>query len=115
MISATLVPFDPHGNLMHYPQRTALLDDAGWLSGLVEPRWRPNVPFDAVLTLVETRCGRAARYLTWQDERGRVWPMFVADLVDVLREAECGVVSGVVRGRWMVRKRGENYGLTMVR
>ena len=83
-----------------------------------EPDWRPNEVFHACLQIDSTRSGRSAKYVIWTpvapgpDDR-RTYPMFVTDLVEVLR---AGVErGGIVCGRWIVAKRGQNYGLKVAR
>ena len=76
--------------------------------------WRPNEPFSAVLAISAMRNGRSAKYVILTSPNNpfdiRTYPMFVADLIDFasLRGIEKG---GLMTGRWMVAKRGENYGL----
>ncbi len=96
------VPYDEDGNLRHYK------DD-----GASEPVMRPNRPFQAELTLTGMRSGRSAKYLIWTDDDGRTYPMFVTDLMDVIREK--GIAPGGRTGKlwWYVRKRGTNYGLAL--
>lgn len=101
--SVTHVPFDKHGNLMHYAKQ-----GDGWHSA---HEWRPNTPFDADLTIESMRSGRSAKYLILTDSDGREFPMFVTDLIDALRTAE-GVRDGRFGSRrWMVAKRGTNFGV----
>lgn len=82
-----------------------------------EPDWRPNDPFHATLQLDSLRSGRSAKYVVWTAANSpsdtRTYPMFVTDLLDVVA---AGVApGGIVSGRWMVRKRGANYGLRLMK
>lgn len=84
-----------------------------------EPDWRPNLPFHATLQLQETvTSGRSAKYL-WlapvaHGDDHRRFPMFVTDLVAIA--TTIGVQpAGIISGRWMVAKRGQNYGLRLAR
>lgn len=93
-------PVDEHGNLEHYPSS---VNSQLWSAG--------NEPFAAELTFVDGRRGRSAAVFEWRDAGGRVYPMFMTDLLDVLHHKL--VDRGVVRGVWQVRKRGQNYGLAL--
>lgn len=80
--------------------------------------WRPNEPFHATLEIKHMLRGRSAKYpilgpANAPDDK-RTFPMFVADLVD----AACtGTIQagGIISGRWMVSKRGANYGLRLAK
>lgn len=100
MTSVTEVPYDADGNLLHFADRWAVPD-----------RWVPNEPFRACLEVEGTVSGRSAKYLIWRGTDGRRFPMFVADLVDLLRRTD--VTMGVVEATWIVRKRGQNYGVAL--
>lgn len=88
-------PFDSQGNLEHY---------AGYGAD-----WRPNDPMELHLAIDTVRSGRSAKYLVWAGDDGRSYPMFVSDLIDMMRKAT--VDHGTVHGRFRVRKRGQNFGL----
>lgn len=96
------VPVDAKGNWLHYPS---------WYeqnaTALVEP-------FDAVLEVVQMNTGRSAKYVTLRNvETNITYPMFVSDLLDVVRYGE--VSKGRMTGRWTVSKRGQNYGIKIVK
>jgi len=87
-----------------------------WKQVYLEPEWRDNVPFRADFQIYSIASGGSARYLILKSANApldlRTWPIFVTDLVDVLRRA--GAERGaVLSGRWMVAKRGQNYGLRL--
>lgn len=96
------VPFDGDGVLMHYatyrpyPPYTAA-------------EWRDPEVFEAELTLENVRSGMSAKYVMWTDARGCRWPMFIPELLELIKTGT--VVRGVVLGRWIPRKRGQNFGL----
>jgi hypothetical protein len=94
----TEAPYDEHG-LQHYPDKHA--------------EWRRIESFIATMTLSTWRRGRSAAYFMWADEDGRHYPMFMADLNDLLTGAT--ITKGSVRAVWTVRKRGSNYGIQFVR
>lgn len=128
------VPYDPNGNLMHYPSvefdwSGVRYEDDCASHGILncsnntwhyrnqigspvrrEPEWRDNDVFEAVMALEGSLGrGRSAKYVFWANG-DKHFPMFVADLVELVRNAEVSL-GGIVTGSWRVRKRGENYGL----
>lgn len=106
------VPYDSDGSLMHYPQRTYVRDpDAERGYRVVEPTYRPPEPFTATLTIrAGINAGRSAKYLTLIADDGRTFPMFVADFLDMALKH--GIPKGgVISGRWVIRKRGQNFGV----
>lgn len=98
----TEAPYDDKGNLMHSP---------GPLIGGVA-RWRPNDPFECVLTVEEVVTRGRVRHVVWRDADGARFPMFLSDLERMLRAADLS--RGTVRGTWIVRKRGRHYGIALL-
>lgn len=103
------VPFDAQGNLMHYArpdygQEHYVFDKAH--------EWRDVEELEMTLTLNGTHRGRSAAYFEWVDALGHKYPMFLTDAADLMRRGciEFGVVHD---GMWVVRKRGQNYGVRM--
>lgn len=96
----TEVPYDPKGNLMHFPRQWG-----------IEVDWRPNEPFEAELTLDSTTRGRSAAYFTFVDLGGHKYPVFMTDISEIM--ATSVIDHGKVSGRWVVGKRGQNYGLRL--
>jgi hypothetical protein len=101
------VPFSENGALLHYaiPQERRLTyrhpDQAD--------TWRDPEPFRAELTIDHARSGRSAKYVIWTDPNGRLWPMFIAELLKLIKH---GIApGGVVLGWWIPCKRGQNFGL----
>lgn len=117
----TRTPFDDRGSLMHYPLDRHDYTDAvrsdvgsGWKvpPKVIGPDWRPNVSFAAVLRLTGTCRGRSAAYFLWADDQGREFPMFLADMADLVRSGTA-IAGGVAAAEWMVAKRGANYGIRL--
>lgn len=115
----TEAPYTENGDLMHFPENSYDYSDAvrletgyGWEvpPRTVTPDWRPNVPFAKTLRLVETRRGRSAAYFIWHDEDGREFPMFISDMLGLVQSG-VAIAGGTVTTRWMVTKRGANYGI----
>jgi len=83
-----------------------------------QPEWRPNEPFHATFAIDSVRSGRSAKYVILTSvespEDSRTWPMFVVDLIDVM--IRTGIERrAIMSGRWMVAKRGQNYGLRLTK
>lgn len=95
------------GSLLHFPY------DWGSPSSI---QWLKNDPFHATLRIADMRSGRSAKYVIWEPvgtaTDTRTFPMFIADLVDLLQSAE-KIEHGIVSARWQVRKRGQNYGICL--
>lgn len=104
--SLTEAPYDSHGNLLHWADQRRR---SGWDAA---HEWRPNEPMELTITVDHVQSGRSAKYTVWTGANGLSYPMFIADLVDMLREVT--MTSGVIRAMFRVRKRGQNYGLTYV-
>ncbi|WP_221328991.1 hypothetical protein [Actinoplanes sp. L3-i22] len=109
--SVVEVPYDERGNLLFYVEgprgHSYLDDDVHWVAYTM----RPNVAFDATLTLDSMRSGRSAKYLVWRDADGHHFPMFISDLTTMLPLVT--VRLGVVSGTWIVRKKGQNFGIAL--
>lgn len=105
-------PYDQRGNLMHYPEHGHRREPETGTYVPVPPEWRPISTFTATLTLTGRRRGRSAAYFMWSDQDGHDWPMFMADLDDLISSAT--IVKGVVTGIWTVGKRGANFGVRYV-
>lgn len=74
--------------------------------------WRPNDPFDAVLTVRSLETGRSAVRFWLEDETTKTkYPMFGHTLVDVLTESKSLGLGGRIGGTWIVVKKGANYGV----
>lgn len=95
------------GSLQHYvwPPDFAHLE-----YGNEGEEWRDNVPFTATLECTGMESGYSAKYTWWKDEEGHRYPMFVADIVHLVQNAD--ITGGKVWDtQWIVRKRGQNYGI----
>ncbi len=104
--SVTRVPFDQSGNLMHWAR-----EGTGYGAA---HEWRPNVPFVADLTIAGMESGRSAKYVVLVDGDGRRYSMFVTDLLDVLRTPMGARDGRLGCRRWVVAKRGQNFGVKVV-
>lgn len=110
--SVRVVPYDGKGNLLHWTKQNVGIDLADSWGGMT--RWLPNEPFTETLKLGNIHTGRSAKYVMWSAEDGRTFPMFVADLVGMVRDS-VGLTQGSLSARWMVAKRGQNYGIRLAK
>lgn len=74
--------------------------------------WRPNEPFRATLRLALEEASTLRGHVIWKDSRGRRYPMFTRDLLDVL--AYSSVSQRVTIGWWIVTKRRNHYGICLL-
>lgn len=102
-----LAPFRD-GNLMEYAGR-ARPGEVGEKWGYPD-EWRPNEPVRMTLTLNTYERGRSAARFVWRDTEGRKFPMFMVDVLALMKTKQ-GVQGGTVTDRWIVVKRGTNYGI----
>jgi len=101
-ITLLKAPYDSDGNLAHYAGDGYMI------------RWRNNEPFHATLSIDGARSGRSAKYVILSSPQGGpdtpMFPMFVTELIETMRL--CPLIRhGIIDGRWIVCKRGRNYGL----
>lgn len=96
-----VVPFDHAGNMLDYP--------AWWM----DMTWRVLEPFDARMSVVSVERGRSAARFVLEDERGMRYPLFMADMLDLVRtwSVDAGRTPEL---RWAPVKRGQNYGLRAI-
>jgi hypothetical protein len=101
--SYTEAPFDENGNLLSYPR--------AWFGK--EVVWNPIEPFVESLKLVGTERGRSAAHFMWEDTRGRQYPMFLTDLVNLLIRRPITPPGVTHYETWTIKKRGQNYGIAL--
>lgn len=99
-------PYDSRGNLMHYAETNRW---GGW-NGAAE--WRANDPMELTITVDHVQSGRSAKYTVWTGANGTTYPMFISDLIEMLREVT--MTEGQIHAMFWVRKRGQNFGLCYV-
>jgi hypothetical protein len=97
----TEAPYDEKGNLLEYPTE--------WIKGGVT--WKKIAPFKTTLWIEGMERGRSAARFIWKDEKGHAYPMFMRDMLDVVKTAT--ILSGGVSDTWVVRKSGSNYGVAL--
>lgn len=99
-MSITEAPFSPEGNMVSYP------------TPLAHPAWRTEMravpPFNATLRVIGTERGQsAARFLLEDIDTGVTYPMFMTEMLAMLKDQ-------VIVGTWGPCKRGANYGIRRV-
>ncbi len=101
-------PFDQSGNLMHYARPGSWPHAEQWR--VVEP-WRAVMRVDEGVT-----SGRSAKYVHVVDSGSHRWPLFITDLVKLLRARaiDHGRVQTCANDRWYVAKRGQNFGVSLI-
>lgn len=97
----------------------------GSLSHWVSSDYRPSslsavkfydvFEFEETLTLTDMASGRSAKYFIWRSADGRTFPMFVKDMLEMLTRNFICIDCGTLRGIWTFCKRGENYGIKLVK
>ena len=93
-------PVDENGDMLEY-------DGYGYArSGEQE-----IVEFEATMKFKQYTKGRSSLRFLLEDEEGGKWSM-MAQCVDDFVERS---VNGVVTGKWIVCKRGANYGLLLIK
>lgn len=96
----------PTGSLLDYAH--PYQEGTGW-------EWRDVSPWASPMHLHSWSRGRSSVQFILRDPDGRQFPMFVIDTVDLLTRR--GIVNAEVQMRdgdlWIVRKRGQNYGLAL--
>ncbi|SHW94992.1 Uncharacterised protein [Mycobacteroides abscessus subsp. abscessus] len=66
-------------------------------------------PFEADMRVIGMETGRSAKRILLQDSKtGKTYPLFVADIVNLLKDT-------VLSGTWEACKRGQNYGVRKVK
>lgn len=79
-------------------------------AGCKDVDWRPNEPFEATLKLVGQSRGRSSALFEWEDVKtGTCYPMFMSSLGDLIENTL--INYGLVHGKWIVVKKGANYGI----
>lgn len=98
-------PVDSKGNMSTY-------FDAEWDSfaqSHIPMRREPIVPFIETMTFQRIEQGRSALRAILYDSTGREWSLF-ANSIELFFQNS---VNGVLKGEYIVAKRGANYGLIL--
>jgi hypothetical protein len=93
-----LVPYSYRGNLLHLVNEDEV------------PDWQENEPFRATLSVDWMEPGAAIKrvmVLRGVGENGRAFPMFVDDVVELLKNSV--IDHGIVTGLWRVKRTGRKH------
>lgn len=118
------VPVDRSGNMTSYPQgwteetgeiqkRTICRGGADieidWpVRRQVEAPFVPFPPRQMRMRVIDVERGRSAARFTLQDvATGKTYPMFMVDILDMIKDIE-------FNGVWASQKRGQNYGIARI-
>ena len=101
-------PFDKDGNLLHWASPTATQP---WHFDYANT-WEERGEFNATLRYLDYRRGRSAAYFLFEDvATEKQYPICMSDFCGrVLRELH----NGVVTGRWLIAKHGQNFSLQRI-
>lgn len=92
-------PVDSYGDMIEYPD---------WHNKPVY--WADIEEFEATMTFVRYVKGRSSLRFILEDENGKTWSMMAQCIDDFVFRANRGTVSG----KWVMCKRGANYGLLLI-
>jgi hypothetical protein len=101
------VPFDRHGGVLHYA-----CGDEYWAEGKHQRIiWGTNEPALMTLWLDGMETGRSAKYLVFKNIDGATFPVFVKDLIAMVRHPDWR--EGALTAKFEPCKRGSNYGIRL--
>lgn len=92
-------PVDSGGNMIEYPDYHN--KPAAWVD---------IKEFEATMTFVRYEKGRSSLRFILEDENGKKWSMMAQCIDDFVFRANSGTISG----KWVMCKRGANYGLLLM-
>ena len=95
-------PVDENGNMLEYN---------GYLYGATKYSEKDIVEFEETMTFQYFTKGRSSLRFILVDSQGREWSM-MAQCIDSFVQRS---VNGVLTGKWIMCKRGSNYGLLIVK
>ena len=91
------IPFDKHGNQLHYPDFRL-------------HHWEDNFEFPGPVRVTGYARGCSAAYFEGRVESGRSLIIFLTDFEEMLPH----LAGGSANGRFTFVKRGQNYGVKMI-
>ena len=95
-------PFDKNGNQMSYVDY--------WDKDVT---YIENYEFESEMTIITYSRGRSAANFVLKDERGHTYNVFMKDMIDIIHNSL--IDKGILTGRWTFCKRGQNYGIKLVK
>jgi hypothetical protein len=73
--------------------------------------WKPNQEFTATMKYVGYSRGKSSVSMHMEDEAGTTYSMFISDFEVIIPL----MALGVIRAKWTFCKKGQNYGLKLVK
>jgi hypothetical protein len=101
-------PYNRDGDLMHSAYWDIDPDTPKEMNTNAD-QWRPNNPMQMRLRFKRYRRTKTTIHSEWEDDQGHVFPMFVADVFEMMPKTI--ITGGTVTGWWIVARRGSNYGI----
>jgi hypothetical protein len=106
-------------NPMRYDGKPTWKDEADWLNWIgwqirhYDYQWRVPAEFDDTMKILGYGRGRSAAYLELESmTTGMKSVMMMTDMTNMIMNAN--IYKGVVAGRWIFGKRGQNYGIQYI-
>ena len=97
------IPFDANGSQLHYAEN--------WEHNVL---WKDNYEFEDTLVFVSMQRGQSAAYFNLVSKTtDKCYTMFMKDIIEVIRN--CRIDKGEIVGKWTFTKRGQNYGIALVK
>lgn len=96
------------GSLAHFASGDRGYDPYAEVEWIDPTSWRLD---GVLLTLKDLHTGRSAKWVTWTDVNGREFPMFIADLISLVRDGN--VHRGTTQETFKIAKRGQNFGIAL--
>ena len=106
------IPFDRHGNQMHYPNNQWFHNEHGAYV-MEAPTFKDNYVFQDTLIIHGYSRGRsAACFEAKSNTTGKGFTIFLKDFIEIVKTHD--ISHGYVSGIWTFCKRGQNYGLKKI-
>lgn len=96
------------GSLAHFASGDRGYDPYAEVEWIDPTSWRLD---SVLLTIGELHSGRSAKWVTWTDVNGRTFPMFITDLIGLVRDGR--VHCGTTQETFKIAKRGQNFGIQL--
>lgn len=103
-------PFSGRGHMLAYVRAQRRHESDEEYAEYVH--WRDNIPFEATMELIGFGRGMSSARFHWRDHEGYQYEMFMKEMGDLVMATT--IERGIVHGRWIICKRGQNYGLKFV-
>ena len=109
------IPFKADGTPMRYaindPNSSYSASDKTWHRDYAD-QWRDNFEFKASMHFESFQRGRSAAYAVFRTDKDERYTMFLKDLADAIPHLDKGFL---LEKTFTFTKRGQNYGIKVVR